>query len=333
MTLNLSPTKRFSSYSLSTSSRSTFRIATYNVLADCYVRVPDQPWNAFAYCTDECIDWNLRTPKLLNEIESANADILCLQEVVFEQRDGMWSLPAWCDSLLAEGYCGIMHGLSQKEISKNAARNLRMVGTATPTGLAIFYKKNAWVEVLPSKHGQGSGSTIYLKSFTCESMLLAVNTVHLVGDPSKFDMQTKQLQSAVKSFSCIEQHAAKIGTQSGHEVVITEIICGDFNGDVNMASVEAGDGTVSGWFKDQGFTRVPTGATWADNTSVCCLDHIMYRVVHATGLCSSHLELMECSPANDDVALSVLPGGLPNEHHPSDHILVHATMALTITSQ
>ena len=30
-------------------------IMSYNILADCYVRVQDQPWNAFSYCEDEAI--------------------------------------------------------------------------------------------------------------------------------------------------------------------------------------------------------------------------------------------------------------------------------------
>jgi hypothetical protein len=35
-------------------------VATYNLLSDCYVRVPGQPWNAFAHCSEEDLSWEHR---------------------------------------------------------------------------------------------------------------------------------------------------------------------------------------------------------------------------------------------------------------------------------
>lgn len=51
-----------------------------------------------------------------------------------------WQLPSWTHVLKEAGYTGVMQGLSQKELNKNAERNQRCVGRPVPTGLATFYK-------------------------------------------------------------------------------------------------------------------------------------------------------------------------------------------------
>jgi mRNA deadenylase 3'-5' endonuclease subunit Ccr4 len=323
--LSLNTTKRFSSFTLTADTAiqrlRSLKIASYNVLADCYVRVPDQFWNAFAYCSDENLDWYQRCPKIVAELLNTRADVLCLQEVVFEQRDGLWALPAWTDALVDQGYTGIMQGLSQKEITKNSERNLKMVGKPTPTGLAVFYKRDLLKETLPAKHGSGSGSTVFLQPSSDAEIILAINTLHLVGDPSKFDMQTKQLQSAYKNFSVVEQHAAKT---KGASVAVLEVICGDFNGDINMEDAE--ENSVSGWFRSNGFSRVPTGATWANDTSISRLDHFMYRTYsHSSTDVGTAFTVREYGPQSDERAEAALPYGLPNSTCPSDHLMIHAT--------
>ncbi|PIA55166.1 hypothetical protein AQUCO_00800120v1 [Aquilegia coerulea] len=53
----------------------TFRVLTYNLLADCLVN------KSHSYCLDWAQSWDYRRQNLLREITSYNADILCLQEV------------------------------------------------------------------------------------------------------------------------------------------------------------------------------------------------------------------------------------------------------------
>ncbi|KAF6003517.1 hypothetical protein F1559_001682 [Cyanidiococcus yangmingshanensis] len=55
-----------------------FRVASYNVLAQTYIRS-----ELFPYCPRGSLRSRQRIPKLLNEIGSLEADLLCLQEVDF----------------------------------------------------------------------------------------------------------------------------------------------------------------------------------------------------------------------------------------------------------
>ena len=125
-----------------------FSIMSYNILADCYVRVPNQPWSksyiisteypnifidGFPFCADEFLDWNRRRSAISEELKSYQADIVCLQEVMFEKIDGTWRLPLWLSDFLSLGYEGVMQGLKQKEIQKNSVSiYLRMNNIINP---------------------------------------------------------------------------------------------------------------------------------------------------------------------------------------------------------
>ena len=69
---------------------------------------------------------------------ASNADVICLQEVCFDSKIinniETWTLPLWSNALIENGYEGVMQGLKQKDISKNAERNLKHVGKRIPTG-------------------------------------------------------------------------------------------------------------------------------------------------------------------------------------------------------
>ena len=58
----------------------TFSVLSYNVLADIYTRINDENYN---YCPSWALVWEYRRQKLFDEIIKYDADILCLQEVVF----------------------------------------------------------------------------------------------------------------------------------------------------------------------------------------------------------------------------------------------------------
>jgi mRNA deadenylase 3'-5' endonuclease subunit Ccr4 len=285
----------------------TLRVASYNLLADCYVRVPEQPWNAFLSVSDEDINWSSRRSKISEELLRADADIICLQEVMFEEIDGVWALPAWLYSelLIQHGYVGVMQGLPQKEISKNAERNLRQVGRRIPTGVATFYRRDKFAIAGEPKSGSGSGLTLFLHpTEENQHLLICINNIHLSGSPSKFDLHEKQLASTLKHFS----------TSSFSDRM--EIICGDFNCDITSSEA----GAVSNWFSTNSFQRVHLGASWAGSDSISRLDHIMYRVSPTVAVST-----LSWWPIDDSSALGSLPNGLPNEKYPSDHLLVSAS--------
>jgi endonuclease/exonuclease/phosphatase family metal-dependent hydrolase len=218
-------------------SAAQFSIATYNILADCYVRVAEQPWNAFAHCRDEDIRFDDRITKITKQLLDIKADVVCLQEVMFEKRpnkasgDQLWSLPAWTEALSEDGYVGVMQGQSQKEWEKNAQRNKRMVGKPIPTGVASFFRRETWEEIEPSKHGAGSGTVLFLRQRNFSTLQLAIGNTHLVGDPKKAEAHLQQLTGLQKNMAKCPQ--------------CVRLICGDMNGDC------AHDSDVGSWIKEQ----------------------------------------------------------------------------------
>ena len=347
---------------------SSLRIVSYNILADCYVRVHEQPWNAFSYCSEEHISAEVRYPRIVENLIQSNADIILLQEVMFEFRDELWQLPLYLvDALQAQGYVAIMQGLKQKDISKNAVRNKKMVGKAIPTGLAIFWKNEKFKEFDVSKYGSGSGMTVYLQIPETKSVL-CVNNIHLVGDPAKSDQHLKQLEGAKKQLDNKNVHDA---VKKGLVDCVYEFVCGDFNGEVTVTTapvctagneVQMKDSsddkdnsksegehdertrTVIGeWFHDNVFQRAPTGTSWASDATSAELDHMMYRCIHHPQQQYQQEEeegpapLILCTHCIPEINLDMeidtsLVGGLPNEFHPSDHVMVQADFCIVNNS-
>ena len=177
-------------------------VATWNVLADCYVRVPNQPWNAFSRCPAHALAWDERRPRIAAWIASSPHHVLALQEVVFEKRlaetagEERWCVPAWLEEAAAQaGFAAVMPDTKQADIEKNAARNLRAVGRATPTGLVTLYKTDRF-ELTGAKHGSGSGSVLFLND-TQSGKRFAVGNIHLSGNPSKSDAHLRQLAGLI----------------------------------------------------------------------------------------------------------------------------------------
>jgi mRNA deadenylase 3'-5' endonuclease subunit Ccr4 len=335
----------------------SLRIVSYNILADCYVKVPDQPWNAFSHCSEEHISFSDRCPRIMENLIQSDADVIVLQEVMFEFRDELWQLPEYlvCALQGEHGYTPVMQGLKQKEIAKNALRNEKMVGKAIPTGLAIFWKTEKFTEFDVSKYGSGSGMTVYLQIRGTDS-LFCVNNIHLVGDPLKFDQHLKQLEGAKKQ---LENKKVLESIKDESVSCVYEFICGDFNGEVAVVSSattgteeEDSDGksdcvqrtTVGEWFHENSFTRAPTGTSWASDSSASVLDHVMYRcrcpsLRQEEEGATEHSSLppivcFRCVPEeqshdNNEVDASLV-GGLPNRFHPSDHVMLQVDFQLNL---
>ena len=87
--------------SSSSSSSSSFRLLSYNLLADSYSRNWDGPHAIHSYCNPSLTKASRRMPKLLHEVLSFCPDVLCLQEV-----DKTWYQQLWLPMLSARGYTG-----------------------------------------------------------------------------------------------------------------------------------------------------------------------------------------------------------------------------------
>jgi len=269
-------------------------LMSFNLLADCYVNVEGQPWNAFEHCDDAHLAWENRQPQLLQILKASAADVICLQEVVLEKRappaggDEVWRLPSWTDQL--ESYTGVLLDLKQKEWENHVQRQVKNKVRPVPTGVATFYNTERFQECAASKHGSGSGITLFLQ---CRDQLeqggtpleVAVANLHLVGDPSKSADHLKALNSLKKN----------LGKQR------LRVVCGDFNGDCKPGT------EVADWFEQEGYQEVPTGTSWAEPGNAQRLDHIFV---------SSSMKVVA---ASGDLSPEEVAAGLPCASCPSDH--------------
>jgi mRNA deadenylase 3'-5' endonuclease subunit Ccr4 len=304
-----------------------------------------QPWNAFVNCTDENINWTTRCERILHSLITLDPDIICLQEVTLEENeDHQWVLPSWCHQLLDRGYINVTLKLPQKDWVRVAEYNHRAVGHRVPTSLVTFYKTSKFEEVIPSEHGNGSGIIIFLKFKAISPLrnsssspsppspgfsypILAIHNIHLIGHPSKFDQHEHQLNGALKHF----KHGIRRLQDTHHRHHIYEVICGDFNSDVDLSFHEEDDSleciTLSHWIASNGFQRVPTGKSWAKDSIAARVDHILFHSHdNDTKYSDYQLRIRDYYPKSDVVAEDTLPNGIPNEMHPSDHILLYADM-------
>jgi len=128
-------------------------IVSYNILAPIYVRPIDsrtgsvQDFAAFEWAepAEEVLEWDARRPRILAELKSFNADIVCLQEVQFvKANDGRFTLPPWLRDL--DGYEARIP--QQMRLSEMADRNERVLGTPTAVGNALLLRRSR-VEMVP----------------------------------------------------------------------------------------------------------------------------------------------------------------------------------------
>lgn len=97
----------------------SMRVASYNILADCYATSDYARSDLFPYCPDEAIQMDYRIQLVMKELYAYKADILCLQEVdrfVFENH--------LVSALSLENYAG---ALATKMVTKE--------------GVALFYNR------------------------------------------------------------------------------------------------------------------------------------------------------------------------------------------------
>ena len=341
------------------------RVSSWNILAPCYVRVPGQPWNAFTHCSDAELDWDSRRRVIQEYIATCSADVLALQEVVFEKRascaaDGAtsgaeWRLPLWLEEACTRaGLTGVMQGLKQKDLEGNAKRNLKHVGHATPTGLATLYRHERFA-LERSAHGSGSGSVLFLTDRSSQARVTVCNT-HLVGDPAKADSQLVQLNGLLKNMNTKRGSGGSAGSAGtcGACPVARRVICGDFNGECEAGSA------VHAWMAREAFREAATPASWAEPGSAQRLDHVLFeaderrglRLQEAEGGCVARLvQLARALAGVEEVAqeperepevattvgtagkqysssCSMMEAGLPSRWIPSDHTPVEVVLTV-----
>mmetsp|Transcript_91820 Transcript_91820/g.285704 ORF Transcript_91820/g.285704 Transcript_91820/m.285704 type:complete len:565 (-) Transcript_91820:28-1722(-) len=132
-----------------------FSVLSYNLLAPAFVRPIDkrtgnvQGFAAFQWAepAEEVLDWDARWPRLLAELRTSKADVICLQEVQFERPEGgEFVLPGW---LALEGYAAKLP--MQGALRQMAERNLRVLDNEVAIGAAVLYRTDR-LEVFDSRN-------------------------------------------------------------------------------------------------------------------------------------------------------------------------------------
>jgi hypothetical protein len=71
-----------------------FSVATWNALADCYVRPA-----TFPHCEPATLEWKSRSPLIWREVERLDADIVLLQGLSVERFRVLLALIGYCRNL------------------------------------------------------------------------------------------------------------------------------------------------------------------------------------------------------------------------------------------
>ena len=166
-------------------------IFCWNVLADTFLM---KNVREYAHIPHEWKVWDRRCPAILDEIESADADIVCLQEVEFKAFDQDFK-----PKLAALGYSAAMQS-DNKRSQKHSS------------GVATFWKRDKFELVVNSSRSRAM--TVVLKDQV--HRVLAVCNVHLEGHPMLSTARVKQLQNSLRELAMKHSHNALV-------------VVGDFN--------------------------------------------------------------------------------------------------------
>ncbi|MCL7044739.1 hypothetical protein MKW94_009956 [Papaver nudicaule] len=323
------------SISKSTSDGLRFRIVSYNILAQCYVKS-----SYFPHSPKPCLRFKARSEAVLATLKSLESDFLCIQEL------------DEYDSFYKENVEGL--GYSSIYIQRSAKKR---------DGCGIFYKCNSAELVLEDtidyndlvesvdsvqdetasisskedfgERGDPNDPRVRLKrdcvgimgAFKLKDLeqhLIIVANTHIYWDPEWTDVKLAQVKYLLSRLARFKEVASnKFGCTS------SVVLCGDFNstpGDKVYEYLISGNSPViptvehteelpislcSVYASTGGeplFTNCTPGFTGT-------LDYIFFSPSgHLKPV--SYLEL-PANPQSSDVV-----GGLPNYHHPSDHLPV-----------
>src|SRR5262245_9548555 len=137
-----------------------FRIASYNVLADSYVR---PRW--YPNVDPEVLRWDRRKFALVERVARLDADVVCLQEV---EADAYSLLEL---SLGAKGYKGV-YARKGRDKPDGCAMFFRKGGLSFVSSETIYYRDGG-------RGAPDSGHLALIISFECESGIIRVATTHL----------------------------------------------------------------------------------------------------------------------------------------------------------
>lgn len=328
------------------SGATSFRIISYNILAQAYVKSAN-----FPNSPSSCLKWKARSKAVLSRLLAFDADFLCLQEL--DEYESYYK-----PNMSREGY--------ESVYVKRSGRKR--------DGCGIFFRRSRFAlldkqaidynRLVPPDGGQeessgsegedepvdGNDPRVRLKRDCVGIMaafrfldgpqhLLLLTNTHLYWDPAWADVKLAQAKYLLL---CLSDYQRTLSEKFNSAPVI--LVTGDFNsqpedrvyvfllsghasGDDKPAQVsnEQSDSDerppvqlcslYAQVGREPAFTNVSTGFTGT-------LDYILFRPCEALKP-KSYLAVPESEDAPE------LEGGLPNYNHPSDHLPIGADFSIT----
>ncbi|XP_076922834.1 carbon catabolite repressor protein 4 homolog 4-like [Bidens hawaiensis] len=339
-----SPVEQKEITSVTNSDGFTFRLVSYNILAQAYVKS-----SVFPHSPSPCLKWKACSPVILDVLRSLDADILCLQEL--DEYDNFYK-----EKIEQNDYSSIYIKRSGKKLD----------------GCGIFYKHNKLELVIEEKidyndladlilddssrveqkekasdtNNKGDPNDPYVRlKRDCVGIMAAfkfkypyqhyviVTNTHIYWDPEWTDVklaQAKYLLSRVARF--------KKMVSDKFECTPSVLIAGDFNsvpgdkvyqylvsgGPMSEPSSECSDDIPMPLCSVYAYTRGEPQFTNYTPGFTGTLDYILFSPSEGIEPVS-YLELPDAESPD-------LKGGLPNYCYPSDHLPVGAEFAVVYDS-
>ncbi|XP_076888337.1 carbon catabolite repressor protein 4 homolog 4-like [Bidens hawaiensis] len=318
----------------------TFRLVSYNILAQAYVKS-----SVFPHSPSPCLKWKARSPAVLDVLRSLDADILCLQEL--DEYDSFYK-----EKIEQNDYSSIYIKRSGKKLDgcgifyKHNKLELVIEETIDYNDLAESILDDASREEPKEKasdtNNRGDPNDPYVRlKRDCVGIMAAfkfkypyqhyviVTNTHIYWDPEWADVklaQAKYLLSRVAQFQKM--------VSDKFECTPSVLIAGDFNsvpgdkvyqylvsgGPMSEPSSECSDDVPMPLCSVYAYTRGEPQFTNYTPGFTGTLDYILFSPSEGIEPVS-YLELPDAESPD-------LKGGLPNYCYPSDHLPIGAEFAV-----
>eukprot|EP00922_Rhytidocystis_sp_ex-Travisia-forbesii_P063473 GHVS01094439.1.p1 GENE.GHVS01094439.1~~GHVS01094439.1.p1 ORF type:complete len:910 (+),score=145.14 GHVS01094439.1:283-3012(+) len=220
-------------------------VVTWNVLAEMYATQ-----EAFPHCDAYVLAWPYRRTRILNEMISTNADIVCLQEVQSEHFDDFFR-----PQLSLQGYEGVYKQKTKEIFTSGSGK--RRGGKYTMDGCATFYKRDKFrvienyalefSRLIKEASNRSLPPELSLNPAVVQRLLkdnvalvlllelngcpppsrqLVVANTHIVANPEANDVKIWQAQTLL---GVLEQYMAEWSRRPDNPVSPSLVLVGDFN--------------------------------------------------------------------------------------------------------
>ncbi|XP_071729130.1 carbon catabolite repressor protein 4 homolog 4 [Rutidosis leptorrhynchoides] len=336
--------------SVSKSDAFTFRLVSYNILAQAYVKSI-----VFPHSPSPCLKWKARSPIILDVVKSLDADILCLQELdeydkfykgKIEQNDYS-SIYIKRSGKKLDG-CGIFYKhdklelVIEEKIDYNDLANLVLdESSSVEQKEKALDTNNKGAEKGKTARDLGDPNDPYVRlKRDCVGIMAAfkfkkpyqhyviVANTHIYWDPEWADVklaQVKYLLSRVAEF--------KKMVSEKFECTPSVVVAGDFNsvpgdkvyeyivsGGSAFPAPECSEDLPMPLCSVYAYTRGEPKSTNCTPGFTGTLDYILFSPSEGIEPVA-YLELPEAESPD-------IIGGLPNYYHPSDHLPIGAEFAV-----